>query len=165
MQGTESISSGSPADSTGPEVVQSGLGPASRAYIIPPRPKPGRKPKADSENDERRRKQNRDAQRQFRDRRAQRVYELQEALDDTNQHHIKRQNQHVLECQSLRQQLNQAKSQLAERELLVTQLQDQMEQLRKELDGAKQRDRLIIPKQEYSMVSHHERAILPNDRT
>lgn len=49
-------------------------GPMSRPVMVPDRPKPGRKPIANEENTaDRRRAQNRNAQRNFRDKRQQRV--------------------------------------------------------------------------------------------
>jgi Txe/YoeB family toxin of Txe-Axe toxin-antitoxin module len=51
-------------------------GPTSGAVIIPPRPKPGRKPLPQEHAQDRRRVQNRQAQRNFRDKRAQKVSEL-----------------------------------------------------------------------------------------
>ncbi|KAL9080623.1 MAG: hypothetical protein Q9159_007566 [Coniocarpon cinnabarinum] len=55
------------------------LGPLSKTYVIPPRPKPGRKPATDTPQTKRK-EQNREAQRAFRERRAARVGELEEEL-------------------------------------------------------------------------------------
>ena len=52
------------------------LGPCSRPTQMPPRPKPGRKPLPQEDAQDRRRVQNRMAQRNFRDKRAQKVSEL-----------------------------------------------------------------------------------------
>jgi hypothetical protein len=52
------------------------LGPCSRQTQMPPRPKPGRKPLPAEDAQDRRRVQNRMAQRNFRDKRAQKVSEL-----------------------------------------------------------------------------------------
>jgi hypothetical protein len=52
------------------------MGPTSGMVIIPPRPKPGRKPLPQEHAQDRRRVQNRQAQRNFRDKRAQKVSEL-----------------------------------------------------------------------------------------
>lgn len=54
------------------------LGPCSRQTQMPPRPKPGRKPLPQEDAQDRRRVQNRMAQRNFRDKRAQKVSELQQ---------------------------------------------------------------------------------------
>ncbi|KAL7791459.1 basic leucine zipper transcription factor domain-containing protein [Trichoderma ceciliae] len=53
----------------------------SKEWVIPPRPKPGRKPATDTPPTKRK-AQNRAAQRAFRERRAARVGELEEMLDD-----------------------------------------------------------------------------------
>lgn len=53
----------------------------SRAWVLPPRPKPGRKPSADTPATKRK-AQNRAAQRAFRERRATRVAELEEKLSE-----------------------------------------------------------------------------------
>jgi type I site-specific restriction endonuclease len=52
----------------------------SKEWVIPPRPKPGRKPATDTPPTKRK-AQNRAAQRAFRERRAARVGELEEQLD------------------------------------------------------------------------------------
>jgi hypothetical protein len=54
------------------------LGPCSKQTQMPPRPKPGRKPLPQEDAQDRRRLQNRMAQRSFRDKRAQKVSELQQ---------------------------------------------------------------------------------------
>ena len=51
----------------------------SKTYVIPPRPKPGRKPATDTPQTKRK-EQNREAQRAFRERRAARVGELEDEL-------------------------------------------------------------------------------------
>lgn len=53
----------------------------SKVWVLPPRPKPGRKPSTDTPPTKRK-AQNRAAQRAFRERRAQRVSELEEMLSD-----------------------------------------------------------------------------------
>lgn len=53
------------------------LGPCSKQTQMPPRPKPGRKPLPQEDAQDRRRLQNRMAQRSFRDKRAQKVSDLQ----------------------------------------------------------------------------------------
>ena len=55
-----------------------------REWVIPPRPKPGRKPATDTPPTKRK-AQNRAAQRAFRERRAARVGELEEELEDTRE--------------------------------------------------------------------------------
>ena len=58
----------------------------TREWVIPPRPKPGRKPATDTPPTKRK-AQNRAAQRAFRERRAARVGELEEQLDDQKDDH------------------------------------------------------------------------------
>ncbi len=58
----------------------------TREWVIPPRPKPGRKPATDTPPTKRK-AQNRAAQRAFRERRAARVGELEEQLDDQKDEH------------------------------------------------------------------------------
>lgn len=60
----------------------------SREWVIPPRPKPGRKPATDTPPTKRK-AQNRAAQRAFRERRAARVGELEEQLDQQKEEHDK----------------------------------------------------------------------------
>ncbi|RDL36468.1 uncharacterized protein BP5553_05820 [Venustampulla echinocandica] len=61
----------------------------SKEWIIPPRPKPGRKPATDTPPTKRK-AQNRAAQRAFRERRAARVGELEELLEETKEEQQKR---------------------------------------------------------------------------
>ncbi|PFH61171.1 hypothetical protein XA68_18054 [Ophiocordyceps unilateralis] len=60
----------------------------SKEWIIPPRPKPGRKPATDTPPTKRK-AQNRAAQRAFRERRAARVCELEQQLDEQRETHEK----------------------------------------------------------------------------
>lgn len=62
-----------------------------KEWIIPPRPKPGRKPATDTPPTKRK-AQNRAAQRAFRERRAARVGELEEQLDEVNNDHQRRES-------------------------------------------------------------------------
>src|SRR6187402_1121328 len=61
----------------------------SKEWVIPPRPKPGRKPAVD-EPPTKRKAQNRAAQRAFRERRAARVGELEEQLEETKEEQQRR---------------------------------------------------------------------------
>ncbi|KAK2629164.1 hypothetical protein QTJ16_002267 [Diplocarpon rosae] len=62
-----------------------------KEWIIPPRPKPGRKPATDTPPTKRK-AQNRAAQRAFRERRAARVGELEEQLDEVTNDHQRRES-------------------------------------------------------------------------
>lgn len=77
--------------SAGSQPVGPGMGPlktsiTSKEWVIPPRPKPGRKPATDTPPTKRK-AQNRAAQRAFRERRAARVGELEEELDEQREEH------------------------------------------------------------------------------
>ncbi|KEY68043.1 hypothetical protein S7711_06954 [Stachybotrys chartarum IBT 7711] len=71
-----------------PQIISAMEGPrlsmTSKEWVIPPRPKPGRKPATDTPPTKRK-AQNRAAQRAFRERRAARVGELEEQLDEQRQ--------------------------------------------------------------------------------
>ncbi|KAI0508983.1 hypothetical protein F5B22DRAFT_638361 [Xylaria bambusicola] len=64
----------------------------SKEWVIPPRPKPGRKPATDTPPTKRK-AQNRAAQRAFRERRAARVGELEEELEEQREEHERVQQQ------------------------------------------------------------------------
>jgi hypothetical protein len=64
----------------------------SKEWVIPPRPKPGRKPATDTPPTKRK-AQNRAAQRAFRERRAARVGELEEELAEVKEEHKKREEE------------------------------------------------------------------------
>jgi hypothetical protein len=64
----------------------------SKEWVIPPRPKPGRKPATDTPPTKRK-AQNRAAQRAFRERRAARVGELEEQLEETKEEQQKRESE------------------------------------------------------------------------
>lgn len=65
-----------PGESLGPSQVHLSI---SKSYVVPPRPKPGRKPASDPPGN-RRKNQNRDSQRAFRERRSTAVRELEDRL-------------------------------------------------------------------------------------
>lgn len=75
----------------GPPVAKAPISMTTKEWVIPPRPKPGRKPATDTPPTKRK-AQNRAAQRAFRERRAARVGELEEQLDAENQEHEKEKN-------------------------------------------------------------------------
>lgn len=63
-----------------------------KEWVVPPRPKPGRKPATDTPPT-RRKAQNRAAQRAFRERRAARVGELEEQLEEVKDEQLKRETE------------------------------------------------------------------------
>mmetsp|Transcript_1658 Transcript_1658/g.1644 ORF Transcript_1658/g.1644 Transcript_1658/m.1644 type:complete len:609 (+) Transcript_1658:39-1865(+) len=75
--GVPQAKKGSPGDSSGGSGVTQII--TSKEWVLPPRPKPGRKPSIDTPASKRK-AQNRAAQRAFRERRAGRVQELEEKL-------------------------------------------------------------------------------------
>ncbi|WPG98597.1 Hypothetical protein R9X50_00139000 [Acrodontium crateriforme] len=78
---------GHASSSTAPVIVPA-TGPMQNDVTIPAKPKPGRRPMDDSgETADRRREQNRQAQRTFRDKRAQRVNDLEEELRKLKSEH------------------------------------------------------------------------------
>lgn len=100
---TSSLSAASPASTThvdkmsmasvispmpGPPPAQAPISMTTKEWVIPPRPKPGRKPATDTPPTKRK-AQNRAAQRAFRERRAARVGELEEQLEAESLEHEK----------------------------------------------------------------------------
>ncbi|KAK4646010.1 hypothetical protein QC761_206580 [Podospora bellae-mahoneyi] len=88
-----SIKASTPLNMASPGVMSPGPGQqpmamsmTSKEWVIPPRPKPGRKPATDTPPTKRK-AQNRAAQRAFRERRAARVGELEEQLDEQKEEH------------------------------------------------------------------------------
>ncbi|KAK4189119.1 hypothetical protein QBC35DRAFT_381028 [Podospora australis] len=72
--------------SPGASLQPMALSMTSKEWVIPPRPKPGRKPATDTPPTKRK-AQNRAAQRAFRERRAARVGELEEQLEEQKEEH------------------------------------------------------------------------------
>ncbi|KAG5950358.1 hypothetical protein E4U53_005221 [Claviceps sorghi] len=81
-------------DSLGPGRLAQGpkISMTSKEWVIPPRPKPGRKPATDTPPTKRK-AQNRAAQRAFRERRAARVGELEQQLDEIKDDHHKEESE------------------------------------------------------------------------
>ncbi|KAJ4377283.1 hypothetical protein N0V83_000107 [Neocucurbitaria cava] len=88
----------SPQDGTGPSPL--GGGPNGKTYVIPPRPKPGRKPATD-EPASKRKAQNRESQRNFRARKAAKVMELQDQVEKAEQCHRDEMNDKLAEIDRL----------------------------------------------------------------
>ncbi len=91
----------------------------SKAWVLPPRPKPGRKPSADAPGTKRK-AQNRAAQRAFRERRATKVAELEEKIKGI-----------VREKENAEQKFNNVLSKLTTEN---TQLRQSLDSMRKEMD-------------------------------
>lgn len=103
-----------------------GGGPTSASYVVPPRPKPGRKPATD-EPASKRKAQNRESQRAFRARKAAKLTEMQTQVEDAEQRH--------------RQALNEKMIELNDKELRINQLESLVAQLKEsEKRTAQERD-------------------------
>ncbi|KAI1812769.1 hypothetical protein GGS20DRAFT_578064 [Poronia punctata] len=84
----------------------------SKEWVIPPRPKPGRKPATDTPPTKRK-AQNRAAQRAFRERRAARVGELEEELEEQREEYERAQQQLRHQIQGLDTQVETLRTQCA----------------------------------------------------
>ncbi|KAI3318764.1 hypothetical protein HD806DRAFT_525969 [Xylariaceae sp. AK1471] len=84
----------------------------SKEWVIPPRPKPGRKPATDTPPTKRK-AQNRAAQRAFRERRAARVGELEEELEEQREEYERVQQQLHHQVQGLDAEVESLRSQCA----------------------------------------------------
>ncbi|KAI7132692.1 hypothetical protein KC324_g16872, partial [Hortaea werneckii] len=73
---------GSSGSSSAGGAAPASSGPMSSNWTPPPRPRPGRKPIPQEDAADRRRLQNRIAQRNFRDKRQQKLYETQQELEE-----------------------------------------------------------------------------------
>ncbi|CAJ2506549.1 Uu.00g006790.m01.CDS01 [Anthostomella pinea] len=96
----------------------------SKEWVIPPRPKPGRKPATDTPPTKRK-AQNRAAQRAFRERRAARVGELEEQLDEI-------QDEHERQQEGLRQQVQNLDAEVQSLRSRCVTLEDMLEKERTE---------------------------------
>ncbi|KAI0467919.1 hypothetical protein F4859DRAFT_506363 [Xylaria cf. heliscus] len=109
----------------------------SKEWVIPPRPKPGRKPATDTPPTKRK-AQNRAAQRAFRERRAARVGELEEELEEQReeneriQQQLHRQIESLnAEVESLRSQNNAFKERLEQERIAQAALAKELESLQR----------------------------------
>lgn len=119
----------------------------TKDWLVPARPKPGRKPKAETANDDRRKIQNRTSQKKFRDKRAEREAELQTELEQQKQtfrvesnrmrllHHQELETlkaRHLAEMQSRNEQLMALGAQLQQVQDQLQQERDQRQQVENE---------------------------------
>lgn len=84
-------------------------GPLSRPIELPPRKKPGRKPLPEEDAGDRRRMQNRQAQRNFRDKRSQRLHDTQQELTIRKADYEEHLAEHARELDELQQECNASK--------------------------------------------------------
>ncbi|KXJ93502.1 hypothetical protein Micbo1qcDRAFT_161518 [Microdochium bolleyi] len=110
----------------------------SREWVIPPRPKPGRKPATDTPPTKRK-AQNRAAQRAFRERRAARVGELEEQLADQVQEHEKTQQEMHDHIGSLESEVQHLRGQCSTLEGLLEKERAERSSVEQELDSLKRR--------------------------
>ncbi|KAJ8112363.1 hypothetical protein ONZ43_g5412 [Nemania bipapillata] len=149
---------------TGSQAANSGALPlktsiTSKEWVIPPRPKPGRKPATDTPPTKRK-AQNRAAQRAFRERRAARVGELEEELEEQREEHerVQQQLHHQIEnlnveVESLRSQYAAIKDALEKERAARTAVTTELESLRR-----RWRDETSsISSGNGSFLSHHGR--------
>lgn len=97
----------------------------TKEWIVPPRPKPGRKPATDTPPTKRK-AQNRAAQRAFRERRAQRVGELEEQLREVEEQHEQEQEALRANISDLDQSLQKCQADLAAWVSKCHQLEEQL---------------------------------------
>lgn len=90
-------------------------GPMSSTVTVPARPKPGRKPIVQDEANsaDRRRMQNRNAQRNFRDRRQQKLSEMATEMDEARKDSLAKQAEWRAESENLHRQIRELKAQVA----------------------------------------------------
>ncbi|KAI0187494.1 hypothetical protein F4808DRAFT_454350 [Astrocystis sublimbata] len=140
----------------------------SKEWVIPPRPKPGRKPATDTPPTKRK-AQNRAAQRAFRERRAARVGELEEELDEQREENdrVQQQLQHQIESlnaevETLRNQNESFKDALekerAAHEALAKELDSMRRQRRDDASSARSRHGSFVsqPGRMQSFSSQHQ---------
>ena len=118
-----------PAASPPPNSAAPGISLTSKEWVIPPRPKPGRKPATDTPPSKRK-AQNRAAQRAFRERRAARVSELEDqikVIDDENER-----DQDALKnrCTRLEQEVEQYRADLVNWVDRCRKLENELKELR-----------------------------------
>jgi hypothetical protein len=87
----------------------SGGGPTSTSYVVPPRPKPGRKPATD-EPASKRKAQNRESQRAFRARKAAKLTDMQSQVETAEQRHRKEMNEKIALADELQKRIGQLES-------------------------------------------------------
>jgi hypothetical protein len=91
-----------------------GGGPTAKFHVIPPRPKPGRKPATD-EPQTKRKAQNRESQRNFRKRKQEKVEELTKQVESVEQVHRDEKNAMLAELDALRSHVKSLERALEER--------------------------------------------------
>ncbi|KAI6081806.1 hypothetical protein F4821DRAFT_17352 [Hypoxylon rubiginosum] len=131
----------------------------SKEWVVPPRPKPGRKPATDTPPTKRK-AQNRAAQRAFRERRAARVGELEEQLDEQKEEHDRTQQQLLDQIQGLDTEVQSLRSKCVVFEDLLEKERTERAKVESELQALRQRYRgeaSSVSSRNGSFATHHER--------
>ncbi|KAH8664475.1 hypothetical protein BX600DRAFT_300806 [Xylariales sp. PMI_506] len=110
----------------------------SREWVIPPRPKPGRKPATDTPPTKRK-AQNRAAQRAFRERRAARVGELEEQIEEQRKIHDNTEQELQDHVQALDQEVHNLRSRCAVLEDLLEKERADRTRVTNELEAMRRR--------------------------
>ncbi|RYP03276.1 hypothetical protein DL765_010556 [Monosporascus sp. GIB2] len=110
----------------------------SKEWVIPPRPKPGRKPATDTPPTKRK-AQNRAAQRAFRERRAARVGELEEQLEEQREEHEHAQQELRSQVQSLDAEVQNLRTRCMSLESMLERERSERSRIETELESFKQR--------------------------
>ncbi|EXF73832.1 bZIP transcription factor [Colletotrichum fioriniae PJ7] len=142
----------------------------TKEWVIPPRPKPGRKPATDTPPTKRK-AQNRAAQRAFRERRAARVGELEEQLDEIREGHEKVEKDLKDKVHGLEMELQSFKSRCLVLENMLDRERKDRVKAESELESQKRRwneqqaaapRRLPSPQRRGSQIAHHEHPPTPS---
>ena len=110
----------------------------SKEWVIPPRPKPGRKPATDTPPTKRK-AQNRAAQRAFRERRAARVGELEEQLEEQREEHEQASQELKNQIHGLNAELQGLRGRCASLEGALEKERSERSRLENELESYKRR--------------------------
>ncbi len=110
----------------------------SKEWVIPPRPKPGRKPATDTPPTKRK-AQNRAAQRAFRERRAARVGELEEQLEEQREEHERAQQELQDQVHSLDGEVKDLRDRCVALESMLEKERSQRRLIENELESFKRR--------------------------
>ncbi|OTA90029.1 hypothetical protein M434DRAFT_23133 [Hypoxylon sp. CO27-5] len=132
----------------------------SKEWVIPPRPKPGRKPATDTPPTKRK-AQNRAAQRAFRERRAARVGELEEQLEEQKEEYERTQQQLQDQVQGLDAEVQTLRNRCVILEDLLEKERTERTRVTNELDDLRRRWRgegSSVSSRNGSFTAHHGRA-------
>ncbi|RYP60757.1 hypothetical protein DL769_007986 [Monosporascus sp. CRB-8-3] len=110
----------------------------SKEWVIPPRPKPGRKPATDTPPTKRK-AQNRAAQRAFRERRAARVGELEEQLEEQREEHERAQQELRSQVHSLDAEVQNLRTRCVSLESMLEKERSERSRIENELESFKRR--------------------------